>query len=201
MANIRKCPYRKCFHGGDVDIDNDVYVKIGNRYFHKDCFEAKMKDNSKKKCSYSHCKHKGDHVYTDSDDCVEENGKFYHKDCFREKNAIAEIIDFWYREIDEDVVFNQLRRTIDKLVYSRGIDAGFILFAIKKKAKYLHYPAGIFYAVDDKRLKTEWRIASEAEKLKEVKTASAKVAKMEPAFQYVEKEKPKWGTDIFGGVV
>ena len=33
------------------------------------------------------------------------------------------------------------------------------------------------------------------------KKASEKATKIEPAFQYVEKEKPKWGADIFGGAV
>ena len=201
MPNIRKCPYKDCPHGRNVDIDNDEYVKIGNRYFHPDCFEKKRKASLKKKCAYSHCKHKQDPVHVGSDDCVEENGKYYHPDCLREKNDIAEIIDFWYKEIDKDVVFNQLRRVIDQLVYNRGVDAGFILYAIKKKAKYLNYPAGIFYAIGDKRLKADWKIVREAEKLKAVKKASEKATKIEPAFQYVEKEKPKWGADIFGGKV
>ena len=197
MANIRKCPYKNCLHGGSVDIDKDEFVKIGNRYFHPDCFEEKRKQSVKKKCGYSKCKHDGI-VNTDSDDCVEENGKYYHRDCLREKNAIAEIIDFWYREIDEDVVFNQLRRVIDQLVYQRGMDASYILFAIKKRAKFLNYPSGIYYAVGDKRLKADWRILHEAEILKEVKAKSNKSAKMEPAFQYAEAKKTQWGSDIFG---
>ena len=153
----------------------------------------------KKKCGYKKCKHDGI-VNTDSDDCVEENGKYYHRDCLREKNAIAEIIDFWYREIDEDVVFNQLRRVIDQLVYQRRMDASYILFAIKKKAKFLNYPSGIYYAVGDKRLKADWRILHEAEILKEVKAKSSKSAKMEPIFQCTETKKTQWGSDIFGGV-
>lgn len=196
MANIRKCPYKNCSHGGSIDIDKEEFVKIGGRYFHSDCFEEKRKQSAKKKCGYKKCKH-GGIVNTDSDDCVEENGKFYHRDCLCEKNAIAEIIDFWYREIDEDVVFNQLRNVIDRLVYQRGIDAEFVLYAVKRKAKVLNYPAGIFYAVGDKRLKADWKIAREVEKLKAVKEASPKTKKVEPAFQYKEEKKPKWG-DIFG---
>ena len=95
-------------------------------------------------------------------------------------------------------MFNQLRRVIDQLVYQRGMDASYILFAIKKKAKFLNYPSGIYYAVGDKRLKADWRILHEAEILKEVRAKSNKSAKMEPAFQYAEAKKTQWGSDIFG---
>ena len=97
-------------------------------------------------------------------------------------------------------MFNQLRRVIDQLVYQRRMDASYILFAIKKKAKFLNYPSGIYYAVGDKRLKAEWRILHEAEILKEVKAKSSKSAKMEPIFQCTETKKAQWGSDIFGGV-
>ena len=199
MANTqRKCPYKNCKHGNVVDISTDEYMKVGNRYYHKECLLEKKASEAKKSCGYSHCKH-GGVVDTQSDEYIEDNGKFYHMDCYSEKRAFSEIIDFWYREIDEDVVFNQLQRVLQELIYKRGMEAEYVLYAIKKKAQFLNYPSGIYYAVGDKRLKANWRIIREAERLKLVKEASKKTAKMEPMFKQKEEKKSNWTTDIFGG--
>ena len=199
MANTqRKCPYKNCKYGGVVDISTDEYMKVGNRYYHKECLLEKKAYEAKRSCGYSHCKH-GGVVDTQSDECIEDNGKFYHMDCYSEKRAFSEIIDFWYREIDEDVVFNQLQRVLQELIYKRGMEAEYVLYAIKKKAQFLNYPSGIYYAVGDKRLKANWRIIREAERLKLVKEASKKTAKMEPMFKQKEEKKSNWTTDIFGG--
>ena len=200
MANTqRKCPYKNCKYGGVVDISTDEYMKVGNRYYHKECLLEKKAYEAKRSCGYSHCKH-GGVVDTQSDECIEDNGKFYHMDCYSEKRAFSEIIDFWYREIDEDVVFNQLQRVLQELIYKRGLEAEYVLYAIKKKAQFLNYPSGIYYAVGDKRLKANWRIIREAERLKLVKEASKKTAKMEPMFKQKEEKKSNWTTDIFGGI-
>ena len=199
MANTqKKCPYKNCKYGGVVDISTDEYMKVGNRYYHKECLLEKKAYEAKRSCGYSHCKH-GGVVDTQSDECIEDNGKFYHMDCYSEKRAFSEIIDFWYREIDEDVVFNQLQRVLQELIYKRGMEAEYVLYAIKKKAQFLNYPSGIYYAVGDKRLKANWRIIREAERLKLVKEASKKTAKMEPMFKQKEEKKSNWTTDIFGG--
>ena len=199
MANTqRKCPYKNCKYGGVVDISTDEYMKVGSRYYHKECLLEKKASEAKKSCGYSHCKH-GGVVDTQSDGYIEDNGKFYHMDCYSEKRAFSEIIDFWYREIDEDVVFNQLQRVLQELIYKRGLEAEYVLYAIKKKAQFLNYPSGIYYAVGDKRLKANWRIIREAERLKLVKEASKKSAKMEPMFKQKEEKKSNWTTDIFGG--
>lgn len=199
MANTqRKCPYKNCKHGNVVDISTDEYMKVGNRYYHKECLLEKRASEAKRSCGYSHCKH-GGVVDTQSDEYIEDNGKFYHMDCYSEKRAFSEIIDFWYREIDEDVVFNQLQRVLQELIYKRGLEAEYVLYAIKKKAQFLNYPSGIYYAVGDKRLKANWRIIREAEHLKLVKEASKKSAKMEPMFKQKEEKKSNWTTDIFGG--
>lgn len=194
----RKCPYKNCKHGNVVDISTDEYMKVGNRYYHKECLLEKRASEAKRSCGYSHCKH-GGVVDTQSDEYIEDNGKFYHMDCYSEKRAFSEIIDFWYREIDEDVVFNQLQRVLQELIYKRGLEAEYVLYAIKKKAQFLNYPSGIYYAVGDKRLKANWRIIREAEHLKLVKEASKKSAKMEPMFKQKEEKKSNWTTDIFGG--
>ena len=199
MANTqRKCPYKNCKHGNVVDISTDEYMKVGNRYYHKECLLEKKASEAKRSCGYSHCKH-GGVVDTQSDEYIEDNGKFYHMDCYSEKRAFSEIIDFWYREIDEDVVFNQLQRVLQELIYKRGMEAEYVLYAIKKKAQFLNYPSGIYYAVGDKRLKANWRIIREAERLKLVKEASKKTAKMEPMFKQKEEKKSNWTNDIFGG--
>ena len=199
MANTqRKCPYKNCKYGNVVDISTDEYTKVGSRYYHSECLLEKRASEAKRDCGYSHCKH-GGVVDTQTDEYIEENKRCYHVDCYSEKKAIAEIIDFWYREIDKDVVFNQLQRVLRELIYKRGFEAEYVLYAIKKKAKVLNYPSGIYYVVGNKRLKANWRIIREAERLKLVKEASKKNAKMEPVFKQKEEKKSNLTTDIFGG--
>ena len=49
MSNsIRKCRFIACKHKDKrIDIDNEPFVKEGNRYYHQDCFELKKSNEWK----------------------------------------------------------------------------------------------------------------------------------------------------------
>ncbi len=150
-----------------------------------------------KRCKYSHCKHSTDVIDLENDEYVEENGRFFHADCKHEKDTRAEIIDYWYRNIDEDVIFNQLSKILDRLLYSEKIDCDYILFALKKKAKFLNHPPGLVYAVKDKELKKEWDFKKKLEQFNKSKVDVIK--NDEPSFTYNESNSKKKFGDIFGG--
>ena len=150
-----------------------------------------------RKCKYSHCKHDTNVIDIEKDDYVEENNKYYHSDCKHEKDVRSEIIDYWYKNIDADVIFNQFVRILDRLLYSEHLDCDYVLFALKKKAKYLKHPPGLVYAVKDKEVKKEWDFKK---KLEEFNKAKIEVIKNEePSFTYNDNNSKKKFGDIFGG--
>ena len=152
-----------------------------------------------KKCAYNHCKHEHKEIDIKTEQYVEDKNRYYHPECKHEKDTLAEINDYWYRCIDKDVIFNQLVRIVNRLVYQDGMDADYVLFALKKKARFLNHPPGLVYAVKDKAVKKEWETA---QRIKEYETnkGKAEIKKNdEPSFVYQESEVKKKFGDIFGG--
>ena len=154
------------------------------------------------KCNYRKCKRCFEAIDISSGDYIEEKEKFYHPECKHEKDTRAEIIDFWYRQINKDVVFSSLSRIIDRLIYQDGVDCDFLLWGLKKKAKFLKHPPGLVYVARDKDLKSKWEFEK---KLKEFNANKANV-KIEsnpnnsPSFTAKETEKKSSFEDIFGGM-
>lgn len=147
-----------------------------------------------KKCQYGkHCKHGGNINPEEEQYCL-DGKKYYHPDCKKEKDTILEIIDFWYRNIDDKPIFNQLRRIIDRLVYQDGYEAEYILFALKKKMSVLHHPPGLVYAVKDAGVARAWDKARKENEAEEVKV----VIKPDTSFNFSAQKNTKF-SDIFGG--
>ena len=158
-----------------------------------------MSKSINKKCGYSHCKHESNIIDTSCEKYEMENGRYYHPDCKHEKDTIYNIKDYWYRNIDSEVIFNQLTKIIEKLIYKEKLDADFVLYALKKKSKYLKHPPGLIYATKDKELKNEWEFNN---KLKNFYTSKDDVKieeKNEPSFVYKDTGNAKKFGDIFGG--
>ena len=104
--------------------------------------------NKNKKCFYSKC------VCPDSvltDDNPEVHGsKWYHKKCWRTKQAVTEVKDIYYTYVSKNVVMAALVKTINNIVFVKGVDPEFLVFALKyairsgreiKSPYYLHYLA------------------------------------------------------------
>lgn len=48
--DIRKCRYQNCHRAlKEIDTASEDYVLIGSMYFHKDCYEAKLKQEAEEK--------------------------------------------------------------------------------------------------------------------------------------------------------
>ena len=156
---------------------------------------AKAKNNLRK-CNYSHCKHDSKDIDISSEQFLEEKGKYYHPDCKHEKDIIYAIKDYWYKNIDKDVIFNQLTKIIERLIYKEGYEADYILYALKIKAKYLNHPPGLVYAVKDKKVRNDWEFE---QKLKSFKSSNPVISEEEPTFTFKGSEGKKKFGDIFGG--
>lgn len=158
-----------------------------------------MAKSSEKKCCYSHCKHKDKIINTSVDTYEIEKSRYYHTDCKHEKDTILAIIDYWYKNVDKDVIFNQLRRIVDRLVYSEHMDADYILYALKRKAKYLNHPPGLVYAVKDKAVQKDYEYEQKLKVFNESKQSVVINQSDEPSFSYKDNEGKKKFGDIFGG--
>lgn len=152
-----------------------------------------------KKCAYTHCKHDNKEIDIKNDAYELEKGRYYHPDCKHEKDTIAEIIDFWYRNIDEHVIFNQLVKILNRIIYKENVDPDYILYALKKKYKYLNHPPGLIYAIRDKSVMKDWEFEKKLKAFNETKD-SVKIEDNEgSSFVYKESSGKKSFGDIFGG--
>lgn len=159
-----------------------------------------MPNKNIKKCSYSHCKHQDKIIDIDVDDYEIENTRYLHTDCKHEKDTRAAIIDYWYKNIDEDVIFNQLVRIIDRLIYKESVDADYLLWALKKRSKYLKHPPGIVYVAKDKELKKNYEYQKKLKEYNENKNKIDIAIDHEPTFTYQDNGTKKKFGDIFGGM-
>lgn len=150
-----------------------------------------------RKCVYTHCPRNG---IIDSGDYVEMNGKFYHQECRKEMDCISEIKDIWYQNVNNDQsVFPQFIRTLNTILYKKHVPAEYLLFALKRKYQYLKHPGGLYYIINDEKIRADYdreksRRIVDSEAFKKIKVHAAD----EPDFK--SKGRNDLGfSDIFGG--
>lgn len=108
-------------------------------------------------CKYKHCLHPDNKPFPKID-AVKVGSVFYHKDCYELKNTIAEIIDYFTKEVNPDVVHMILVKTINNIVFPKGkpgVPAERLLFQLKYRNTHggkgkIHYPAGLYYVLQDR---------------------------------------------------
>lgn len=152
-----------------------------------------------KTCAYTHCKHESQKINIKEEEYEVDNNRYFHPDCKHEKDTVLEIIDYWCKNIDENVVFSRLRRIVDDIVYKYGYEADYVLFALKKKARFLNYPPGLFYAIKDKTVKADYEHEKKLKAFHESQKKKVEIQKTEePSFTFKTDGKKTFG-DIFGG--
>ena len=146
------------------------------------------------KCRYSHCKHESKDMPREEAVC--DGRMYYHKDCYEEKETIKKCIDIYAKAFDADPIWNNLRIVINNIVYNKGNDAEYLLYALKYAARNkmtIRYPAGLYYLIKNKDIKESW----EKEK-KIADRGNVVVETTNTEFTYVPK-KSKGFADIIGG--
>lgn len=108
------------------------------------------------KCRYGHCKHESKEI--DSEDAVRIGNSYYHPDCYHEKETIDMIIDTWVNEVDPHPVFAALCKIIRNMIYNQGVNADFLLFALRRAtARHrISHPPGLYYIVKDQDTINAW---------------------------------------------
>lgn len=104
------------------------------------------------KCKYIHCRHESKDIDKEKAVLVGKSS-YYHKDCLMEKENIEEIMKLFQERINKNVVFSQLRRTINSIIYDKDISSEFLLFGLKYYISHkipLNYPGGLYYVIQNK---------------------------------------------------
>ncbi len=109
------------------------------------------------KCSYKQCKF-GNEV--DKEIAVKKGNRYYHKECLQEINNKEEIRRLFLENINQQEVVTSLNGVIKNLVDNKGISSEFLLFAlryvIKNKLQLNHAP-GLFYIVNNEKIKQAYQ--------------------------------------------
>lgn len=114
-----------------------------------------MADSKMCVCQYKHCLHEEDKELLKTD-AVQVGKRYYHRDCYEVKGQIEELIDYFAKKLNPNVVFTVLMRTIDNIVFPKnkeGIPAERLLFQVKYFCTHGHkiqYPGGLYYALQDR---------------------------------------------------
>ena len=80
------------------------------------------------KCRWSHCKHGGE---VDKSEAVQVGSAYYHKDCYTEKKSIEDISAVYTERVDPNPIIPAIRKVINDLVFNKGYDAEYLLYAVK----------------------------------------------------------------------
>lgn len=109
------------------------------------------------KCAYKHCLHES--VIIEKGEEVKVGSRYMHKDCAVLHATISEIENLYIKKVSSTVVMKNLRAVINNIVFTKNVDAKFLLFALKYAISN-HYvlkaPASLCYLIDDYKIKKAW---------------------------------------------
>lgn len=157
-------------------------------------------ENKKKTrvCKYIHCKHDG-RIDIETEPFVKQKDGFYHEDCYKEKTDLQLFRSLWCENISSTVVFSDLNRTLNQLMFEQGVSAEYLLFVLQYIIDHhckLRYPAGFRYYVDKQDIKNSYE-----KKNKKVVSTSKFVANDDEANEpkFIVHQKPSGFNSILGG--
>lgn len=115
-------------------------------------------------CRYPKCSKLHESTELKESEAVKGGSRsYYHPDCYHMMQTISQIKDVFYRDINPTLTgkqIGQLVSIVNNMVFGKGIDVDFILFAINYFVNYkpgkLKYPAGVTYIIQDCDVITAW---------------------------------------------
>lgn len=139
---IKTCRYSKCLHSSKkLDVRHDEYIAVGNVYYHRDCYEAKRKEED---LMLREQEHRKQQLKARKDEA---------------KGIFVEVRDLWYRHIDMYVDFRKLTSVLNMLL-GRGYTSDYILYTVKyciDHKENLNYPPGLVYFMEKDHIKTSYK--------------------------------------------
>jgi len=123
------------------------------------------KNNQLVQCRYPKCKYLHDTTELNKEDAIQGASRYYyHPDCYYTMRTINQIRDEFYTNVNPTLTgkqVGQLVSIVNNMVFTKHIDADYILFAlryyIKNKPDSLKHPGGIAYIVQSREVENAWK--------------------------------------------
>lgn len=113
-------------------------------------------------CRYINCLHENKTINLVTDEFEKDGSSYFHKDCYKTRANIQRIKTLWHDNIDSMVVYAQLNKIVNQLIFNDHISSDYILFAVKyaidhKDEIKLRYPPGLRYVIGNQRVKDAYK--------------------------------------------
>lgn len=138
-------------------------------------------------CRYPKCTKLHETTELSIDDAIKGGSKnsYYHPDCWHTMQTVNKIRDTFVKEVNPMLTgpqIGQLVSIVNNMIFNKGIDVDYILFAIQWFIKYkpgsLRYPGGIAYIVQDRDVETAWKKEREHRIRAEMQSAVEQLGEM-----------------------
>lgn len=139
------------------------------------------------RCSYKHCPKPEEDIL--GEEQAVRNGKVFHKGCLDTSETIKKIVDLYYTKVSNTVVMTVLVRTINNIVFEKGIDSHYLLYALNSaviRKRQIKSPVYLQYLIDDFDIKKAWEAEQGKRLLKEAQNASVAQNVTAPVFKQSE---------------
>ena len=106
-------------------------------------------------CRATHCLHDTKEINTDSDKYFQKGSCYYHSDCYKTVQDIKQIVDLWTTKINQNVVYPQLMKTLNHIIYTKHVNSDMVLFGLRYYINNhipLNYPGGLYYVLQNKQM-------------------------------------------------
>lgn len=155
-----------------------------------------------KLCRFKNCPHKTKEIDIETEEFIhpEKSSAYYHKDCWGIKEDINKIKELWIENISDTVVFSNLIQVINTIIFKKHVSSEFLVFAMEYVIKNkipLRYPNGLYYIIDNDKIKNSWNKKKNRQILKENQFYTGVKDEREPQFVIINKNHG-FGS-IFGG--
>lgn len=132
-----------------------------------------------RRCSFAFCNklHESKNIDIEGEEYTKHGSQYYHVDCAKISDAIKDIRDIWFQNIDENVDFKILNRVIADLIFNKGYSADYILFCIRysvENGNKLRFPPGLRYCVEFDNYKSAYNQAKKREILAKEKPKNSR---------------------------
>lgn len=131
-----------------------------------------MASSKKYKCGYSHCNHPDDLI--SAGDGTTVGKRHYHNDCFKQSETIKEIRGYYLNNISDTVVMSLLNKVINVIIFEKNVSAEYLLYCLKYAVANkirINSPLGMYYLIDNKRIKEAHTANKACEIKKEIKVS------------------------------
>lgn len=113
-----------------------------------------------KKCRYAHCLHDCKDIDLTTDKFIKNGSSYFHEDCYQARQNIQLIKQLWHDHIDELVVYSQLNKILNQLIFNDHVSSDYLVFAVKYSINSddinLRHPPGLKYVIGNQRVKNAY---------------------------------------------